>query len=137
MIKPSGWVRGLIILHSLVALAVGVGLCFFPLAFEASSGVLLPEAAPVLSETRSHGASLIGFAGLIFLGVYRLQWAAISALAASVLYLSYALGRVWSWGLDGFPGSALAQVMVLEAGLGLLGLVLWSKLREQISQVSA
>lgn len=102
----------------LIALYVGAGLLFFPVAFEASSGISLGSDPALLSEVRAPGGVLL-LAGLfMWLGSFRARFTETAIMSASALYLAYGLSRIVGFALDGSPGATLVAVTALELIVG-------------------
>ncbi|MEQ9366686.1 MAG: DUF4345 domain-containing protein [Leptospirales bacterium] len=110
----------------LVAIGVGLGILFFPVAFYATNEIALAGQISLLSEVRGSGGAILGVGLLVFAGAFiaRLRFSAV--LISTVLYLSYGASRILSAILDGVPAEGLVFVTALEIVFG--GLCLFALL---------
>lgn len=108
----------------LVALYVGAGLLFVPVAFEASAGIVLGSDPDLLSEVRAPGGVVLLAGAFMWLGAFRVRYTSLAITSASALYLAFGLSRFVGFALDGAPGSALVAITSLELILGLALLAL-------------
>ena len=97
-----------------VAVLIGAASLIAPAAFSGFSDISL------LNETRGTGGGLIGIGAIILAGAFVPRLAAFSALAGTVVYLGYGLGRVISAAADGSPGGRLILAAAVEIALGLV-----------------
>lgn len=103
----------------LIGFSVGIGQLFFPIAFEASSGVRLDADINLLSEFRSAGGSLFLLGILILCGAFRQSLTKPALFLAAVLYLAYGLSRLYAFFADGIPNPLFVVVTTAEIGIGL------------------
>ncbi|WP_328477875.1 DUF4345 family protein [Actinoplanes sp. NBC_00393] len=68
--------------------------------------------------TRATGGGLIGAGALILTGAFSARFTTAAAIAGTVVYLGFGLGRLVSTAVDGSPGSSLILAAVVELGLG-------------------
>ena len=84
----------------------------------------------LLNDYRGMGGLMFGSGLIIFSGVFIPRMAFTSSVVAAVVYLTFSLGRVLSIVSDGLPFEGLIKATVVELILGLLGLFLLVKYRE-------
>lgn len=124
-------VKGLLLTAGVIAIAVGIGQLFFPVAFEASSGVDLGDNVSLLSEMRGAGGALL-VGGLIMLaGAFRAGWRGLSLIVTVMIGLGYGLGRVHGMLADGRPHPVLVGVAMGELVIGLTALLLYRGFRKK------
>ncbi|MGH1348179.1 MAG: DUF4345 domain-containing protein [Nannocystales bacterium] len=97
---------------------VGAGLLLVPEMFHASSGIEIGGNVSLLSETRAPGGALLAIGALITAGAFVRHLRFTATVLATVVYLSYGLGRVLSMLVDGLPSSILVQAAILELVIG-------------------
>lgn len=118
----------------LVALYVGAGLLFAPVAFEATSGIQLGSDPALLSEVRAPGGVVLVAGLFMWLGVARGRFTGPATLVASGLYLAYGLSRLVGFVLDGSPGDMLVAVTGIELVLGVaLAVIGWKRPRAVVA----
>ena len=118
--KNSRVLKTVLFIAGLIGVGIGSAILFFPVAFHATSGITIGNDISLLNEIRAPGGVLLGFGILIILGEVYEKLTFTSTIVATFVYLSYGLSRIVSIMLDGFPSSALIQVMVFEIVVGLL-----------------
>lgn len=112
----------------LTGLGIGLAITFVPQAFYAGYGIEISPNPAAMSELRAPGANLAALGALVFAGAIRPGMARLSAALATLIYFAFALGRLVSIGLDGWPGDAILSVLGLEIVIGLLCLVTWRQI---------
>lgn len=123
------FLRGLLIVSGLLAMAIGGAILFNPIGFHASSGVSLPVEINLLSEMRAPGGALLASGLIITLGalIRRLEFTAI--LLSALVYLSYGLSRLFSMYVDGMPAENLVIATALELVIG-VACIIYLSLRQ-------
>lgn len=124
--------RIFLVLAGLIGFSVGVGQLFFPIGFEASSGVSLDADINLLSEFRSAGGSLFLLGIAIIYGAFRRFLLKYALFLASVLYLGYGLARVYAFVVDGIPNELFVIVTTAEVVIGLVALFMFYRIRKTV-----
>lgn len=122
--------RVFLVVAGLIGFSVGVGQLFFPIAFEASSGVRLDADINLLSEFRSAGGSLFLLGILIMSGAFKQSLLKHTLFLTSVLYMGYGLARVYAFVVDGITNELFIVVTTAEVGIGLAAFWLFYKVRK-------
>lgn len=125
------FVKLLLIIAGAIAISVGIGQLFFPVSFEASSGVVLDGNISLLSEMRGAGGTLLGGGIIILAGAFRASMHGLSLILTALISLGYGLARVYGMLVDGMPHQALVSVAIGELVIGLLSLFLYLSFRKQ------
>ena len=112
----------LLLLCGALALAIGAGLTFAPVAFAASNGITLDPSASALSEARAPGGALLALGAFMLAGAWRADLRPAASWVAAGVYLPYGLARLVGLVLDGLPGPGLLVALGLELALGALAL---------------
>lgn len=115
--------RVLLILSSVLLAVVGAGILLTPVAFHASSGIVLEPDASLLSEVRAPGGALLALSPLVAVGALRPRWAETSTLLGAVVFLAYGSSRLIGIALDGVPAPSLLVACAIELLLGFACLV--------------
>lgn len=119
------FVKLLLVVAGIICVTVGIGQLFFPVTFEASSGVVLDGNISLLSEMRGAGGTLLG-AGIIMLaGAFRASLRRLSLMVTVLISLGYGLARIYGMLVDGMPHQVLVGVAVGELMIGLFALLLY------------
>lgn len=121
----------LLIIAGIISMIVGIGQLFFPVAFEASSGVILDGNISLLSEMRGAGGTLLGGGIIIMVGAFRASLRELSLMVTILISLGYGLARVYGMLVDGIPHRVLVGVAIGELMIGLLALFLYRIFRQQ------
>ncbi len=121
-------VQIILFLSGLIALIVGIGLTFFPVAFQASAGIELGNDISLLNDIRASGGALLGLGTIILLGAFRNRFAFTASLVSAVVYLSYGFARGYAILVDGMPHSTLLLATGIELLMGLLSAWAWRKI---------
>jgi len=128
--KNSKVLKTILFISGLIAVGVGGGILFMPVAFHATTGIDLGANASLLSEVRAPGGALLTSGILIMLGAFIKKLTFTATLVSALFYLSYGLSRILSMLLDGMPADELVQATILEMIIGLLCLFALVKYRE-------
>ncbi|WP_148205841.1 DUF4345 domain-containing protein [Hyphomonas neptunium] len=104
----------------LVGLGVGIGMVFWPVAFHASAGIVLDGNASLMSEMRASGSAVLGSALVMLSGVFIPRLAFTATLMATVLYISYGIGRLMGMAIDGMPENTIQTIAAAELFIGLV-----------------
>ena len=128
--------RGLLLASGLLATGIAATILVAPDPFYAGYGIDISTNASLANELKAPAGTLL-IAGLLMLvGVVRFEFAATSLAVASVIYLSYGLSRLLSFGIDGVPHSALVSAAILELVLGAVCLLDFVRVRTSARQTS-
>ena len=103
-----------------VLLVIGVSITLSPIQFYNSSGIELPNNIDLLNELRAPAAMLIGAGCLILLSLSAKSLRPQAWLVSTLVYLSYGIGRVIGFGLDGIPNESILLAAVIELFLGII-----------------
>ncbi len=120
MMKNAWQVKALLFLTGLMGVGIGGAILLAPIAFHATSGIVVAGDESLLSELRAAGGALLACGTLVLLGAFvsRLMFTAL--VLSTFLYLSYGASRLVSMAVDGMPSSNLVAVTVFELGIGLI-----------------
>lgn len=125
--KKMIFTKVLLAVAGITGLGIGASLVFNPVAFEASSGIILDHDPGLLSEIRGMGGPIL-LGGLFLLAgifVRQLQFSALVLLC--VMYLGYGFARIISLAADGTPSAVILTALVAELVIGLLGVLIMVK----------
>lgn len=112
--------RLILIGSGLVAVVVGAGLLFAPVAFHGLNGIVLGDSASLMSEIRAPGAGLLACGLLAIAGAFVARLTFTATVIATLLYLSYGLSRFFSIAIDGVPAQGLVVIAFFEITVGLI-----------------
>ena len=129
--KNSKILKGILILLGLLLIILGSWRLFDPIGFFGNSGLILSNEAGLLSEARGTGGVLVGFGLVILLGALYQRLSYTSTIAAIVVFFGFGIARVIGFALDGNPGEAVIQGIIIEFVLGLLAVFALFKYREK------
>ncbi len=118
MFKAENLLRVLLFVAGSIGVAVGAGLLFAPVAFEASAGIEVGSDPSLLSELRAPGGALLICGVAIALGAFLRALTFTSTLLGAMLYLGYGAARLVSLAVDGAPAPSLLMAMLLELAIG-------------------
>lgn len=107
----------LLVAGSLAAL-MGGAIVIDPAAFHAVGGVRIGEDAGVSNEMRAAGGGILMVGLLALAGAFRTAIRDIALTANAAVYSGYGLARIYSFLVDGIPGSTLVWIAALELVLG-------------------
>lgn len=110
------------LLNGSVAIGVGVAVLFFPESMFGRYGIVDAASQDLLSELRAPGALLLGAGAVMLTSAWKRSLRRLACLLASLVYGSYALGRVVSWMIDGTPSGLLLAATTVEVLLALMSL---------------
>ncbi|UTW62854.1 DUF4345 domain-containing protein [bacterium SCSIO 12741] len=130
--KTSVIVKVFLILTAIVGLYVGINLVFFPIALQAQNNIILEGNISLLSETRAPGTAILSASILILIGAFRASWHYLALLITALFFMSYGLGRVFSYFVDGRPADGLFYAMFLELVFGIGALILMRRVSSQL-----
>ncbi len=116
--KITFWIQLLLFVSGTVVAGIGTAMLFTPIAFHASSGIVLGDNVSLMNEMRAMGAGLLGAGLFVVAGAFvsRLRFTAI--VLTGLLNLSYGLGRLVSMNVDGVPHNILVSAMGVEIIIG-------------------
>lgn len=121
----------ILIVAGIIGMAVGLGLLFFPVSFEASAGIILNKDVNLLSDIRAMGGNVLISGILIFSGVLKKSLTAYSLFLAVVIYLSYGFSRVYAICVDGLPNQSFMVVTIAEIIIGSLAAIVFYQFRRK------
>ena len=124
--KNSIFLKLVLAIDSLVAIAVGAMIQISPADFYAMNHINIGTNLNLLSEIRAPAMALLSYGILILAGIFIPRLTFTATLLASMFYLSYGVARVVSMGIDGLPSESLITAAIIEIVLGLVSLFcLW------------
>jgi hypothetical protein len=124
------WTTRLILLASgLIAVAIAATILFAPDAFYAGYGIRVTGNPTLANELKAPAGALLAAGLLMFAGVFRSEYAAVSLTTAVVVYLSYGLSRVTSIVIDGLPHGGMVDAAVVELVIGAVCLLTLLRVR--------
>ncbi len=111
-------------------LLAGSFAAFNPLQYVARNGIDIAGQLTLLNDYRGSGAVLIGAGIIMFLGIIHERMRFTSIVVMSVLYTTFALGRIISIIADGLPVEGLVKATVVELIIGLVAIFALIKFKE-------
>ncbi len=115
---------------SAMFLLAGSFSAFNPLQYVARNGIDIAGQLTLLNDYRGSGAVLIGAGIIMFLGIIHERMRFTSIVVMSVLYTTFALGRIISIIVDGIPMEGLVKATVVELIIGLVAIFALIKFKE-------
>lgn len=110
----------------MTGIIIGLGMTFFPIAFQSSVGISLGDNVSLLSETRAPGSLLLVGGFIIMLSIFSARWRHVGLVLTVLIYFGYGFGRTVSLLLDGLPHQSLLIALIIELIIGgLAGYQLW------------
>lgn len=129
--KNSKALKTLLVFSGLIATGIGVVTLFAPVEGFGRLGIDLGGQINLLSFIRAVGGAFVVTGGIvIILGVFVAKLTFTSTILATLMFLSFGLGRLFSMVIDGMPGDVIVAAIVLEMIIGLAGLFALLKYRE-------
>ncbi|MEZ5346511.1 MAG: DUF4345 domain-containing protein [Pyrinomonadaceae bacterium] len=116
--------RIVLIISGVLLLIVGIMILLFPHSFYASNGVILGEQAGLLSEIRATGGLFAGCGIILIIGAIRQNIMRSALILAALIFGTLGVARLFSFLIDGMPGSSIAAAAFLEIIIGTLCAVL-------------
>jgi len=116
--KNSKILKAILFLSGLLAAIIGSAILFSPVAFYASNNIYPADNISLLNEIRASGGALLATGILILSGAFVTRLTFTSTILASLLYISYGLSRMISFGIDGMPSAGLVDAAILEILIG-------------------
>ena len=116
--KSTLGLKTLLFVTGFIGVGIGGAILFVPVAFHATSGIVVAEHAGLLSEMRAAGGVLFACGFLVLLGAFVRSLTFTALLLATVLYLSYGTSRLFSMLVDGMPSDSLVLVTGFELVVG-------------------
>ena len=110
--------RLILLASGLIAVAIAGTILFAPEAFYSAYGIEVRGNATLVNELKAPAGTLLVAGLMMFVGVFRAKYTAVSLATAAVVYLSYGLSRVSSMVLDGLPDSSLVDAAGIELFIG-------------------
>ncbi len=115
---------------SAMFLLAGSFAAFNPLQYVARNGIDIVGQLTLLNDYRGSGAVLIGAGIIMFLGIIHERMRFTSIVVMSVLYTTFALGRIISIIADGLPVEGLVKATIVELIIGLVAIFALIKFKE-------
>ena len=110
--------RLVLLLSGIVAVAIAGTILTAPDVFYAGYGIQVGGNATLANELKAPAAALLVAGLLMFAGVFRSRFVVASLVTATLVYLSYGLGRVVSIAIDGLPHSGMVGAAGIEIVIG-------------------
>ena len=129
--KNSKILKVILFLLGLLLFALGSWRLTDPIVFFENSGIILADEPGLLNEVRSAGAVIAGFGLVILLGAFIQKLTYSSTIVAMVVFLGFAIGRSISAMIDGDPGNAIKQAIIIEFVFGLIATFALFKYRKE------
>ena len=133
--KSSKVLKVILFISGLIAIGVGGSILFMPSTFYAASGINLNGEVNLLNEIRASGGMIFAFGILIMTGAFVARLTYTATVISMLLYLTYALSRIFSMSIDGIPVDTLVQALVLEIVIGILSIFAYLKYRVKADSV--
>ncbi|WP_165978932.1 DUF4345 domain-containing protein [Antarcticimicrobium luteum] len=114
----SFWTNFILFLAGAVAAGIGLAGLIWPVAFHASSGIVLGDNPSLMSEVRAPAAALLVAGGFILASVRVARWRPAAIRVSAAVYLTYGLARVYSIAVDGAPDGMLLMAAAVELIIG-------------------
>lgn len=111
--------RCVLLLSGALLLLIGSTILVSPISFYAVNNIDLNGNASLINELKAPAGFLLLAGVLIVSAFFIRRYENPATCLAALIYLSYALSRMVSFGIDGVPSSGLIQAAVIEAVLGL------------------
>ena len=110
--------RLVLLLSGIVAVAIAGTILTAPDVFYAGYGIQVGGNATLANELKAPAAALLVAGLLMFAGVFRSRFVVASLVTATLVYLSYGMGRVVSIAIDGLPHSGMVGAAGIEIVIG-------------------
>ncbi len=110
--------RLVLLLSGLIAVAIAGTILTAPDVFYAGYGIQVGGNATLANELKAPAGALLVAGLLMFAGVFRSRFVVASLLTATLVYLSYGMGRVVSIAIDGLPHSGMVGAAGIEIVIG-------------------
>ena len=131
--QNSKVLKVILFIAGLMFIGVGLATMLIPVGFVARNGVDISGQITLLNDYRGSGGVILGSGILIMLGVFYSKMRYTSTLLASVLYISFAIGRAISIAMDGMPAEGLVKATVVELIVGFAATFALIKFKEKSS----
>ena len=129
--RNSKVLKVILIVLGLLLIGLGSWRLFDPISFFQNSGLILDNHVGLLSEARATGGVVVGFGLIILLGAFIQKLSYTSTIAVIVLFLGFGFARLIGLAMDGNPGEALIQGLIIEFVFGLIAVFALFKYREK------
>ncbi len=110
--------KTLLFITGLIGVGIGAAILSAPVAFHATSGIVVSGDESLMSEMRAAGGALFACGFLVLLGAFIARLTYTALVLSTVLYMSYGLSRLVSMAVDGMPSGNLVAVTLFELGVG-------------------
>ncbi len=127
--NKSIFVTSYLVIAGLIGLYVGIGLTFFPVELQEGNGILLLSASH-FSETRAPGSAILIASIFMVVSIFRSNWRSNTLGLASLFFLSYGFGRLFSLMVDGKPADGLYYAMFGEILLGVIAMFIMVRMKK-------
>lgn len=123
--KNSKVLKIYLIVSGLLLAVIGGLTAFNPINIKANEGIEIAGNASALNDVRSFGMLLLVTAIFLIAGVLKSSLRKSATISAIILFLSLAVGRVFSMLIDGMPSDGIVKATGLEFILGIVGAILF------------
>ena len=121
--------RLVLLLSGLVAVSIAGTILMAPDLFYAGYGIQVGSNATLANELKAPAGALLVAGLLMFAGVFRSKLIVVSLITATLVYLSYGMGRVLSIAIDGIPHSGMVGAAGIEIVIGAVCLLTLLRVR--------
>ncbi len=121
--------RLVLLLSGLIAVAIAGTILTVPDAFYAGYGIQVGGNATLANELKAPAGALLIAGLLMFAGVFRSRFIVASLITATLVYLSYGMGRIVSIAIDGLPHSGMVGAAGIEIVIGAVCLMTLLRVR--------
>ena len=118
--KNSIVLKGILLIAGLMILAAGAFTLFDPVGFTARNGIDLGDQTSLFNDIRGMGGLMVGSGLIILMGIIHAGMRFTSAVVATVIFLTFALARIFSIVVDGTPADGLVKATIVELVVGLV-----------------
>lgn len=126
----------LLMVSGLLLIVVGASIIVSPEQFYSSNSIDLGTNISLLNELKAPAGLLLAAGIFMIIAVFVKSKIDVALSLTTLIFLSYALSRVVSMGLDGVPASGLVWAAGLEAIIGLIALAVWLTSRTPAGKVA-
>ena len=129
--QQSKVLKVILFIAGAMILLAGAFTLFNPEGFTARNGIDLGGQISLLNDIRGMGGLMVGSGIIILLGIIHRRMTFTSSVVTAGIFLTFALARLLSIGLDGVPADGLVKATIVELVVGIAALVALIKYREK------
>lgn len=118
--KSTLGLKTLLFVTGLIGVGIGGAILLTPVAFHATSGIVVVGDESLMNEMRAAGGALFACGFLVLLGAFVSRLTYTALVLSTALYMSYGLSRLLSMAVDGMPSGNLVAITLFELGVGLI-----------------